>query len=250
VRSLFIRGLSGDFSTMTVDGEQVANSNGSSQNRSFQIEEKGTTDLKAVEVIKAPTPDQDANAIGGTVNLVTKRALDHPGRQLSVTVGASWKNRHYPESPFQAPPRLGVETVAYSNTFDVFGGKNNLGVALDYTHRISNFTQDEPGPGGILVGTVGGVYVNPTSANPLTREWGSRDFQNPQDSHDLGFAVRIPGKSPNLPVRETHSEFQQSIPDVVHERDRHWHRHHHQLYTGQHLRARVLDRFHHHLGAD
>mgnify|MGYP001585541774 CR=1 FL=1 len=57
--------------------------------RNYQIEQLGTANLVSVELIKAPQPEQDANAVAGFVNLVSRRAFDLPGRPITVTGGAA-----------------------------------------------------------------------------------------------------------------------------------------------------------------
>lgn len=37
-----------------------------------------------IEVIKAPTPDRDGDAIGGIINVVSRSAFERSGRQIKV----------------------------------------------------------------------------------------------------------------------------------------------------------------------
>src|SRR5262249_5993247 len=76
VRTVSIRGLAAGFAQLTIDGDRQASSQGTSIGRDVQIEQLGTANVAQVELIKAPTPDMDANAIGGYINLVTARSFD------------------------------------------------------------------------------------------------------------------------------------------------------------------------------
>ncbi|MBI5768374.1 MAG: TonB-dependent receptor [Verrucomicrobia bacterium] len=176
VRSLYVRGMGPGFSALMVDGDRVATSTGTSGSRDYQIEQMGTGNLETVELIKAPQPEQDANAVAGFVNLVTRRGFDAPGRRVSVTAGTMWRKRGFNDTPFKdRPDGLDLFSLAYSDVFDVLGGRRNLGVAFNFNHRTSATTQDEMGPGGVLY-NFSQTYLNPTSANPLTRLFGTGDF--------------------------------------------------------------------------
>ena len=142
VRSLYVRGMGPGFSALTVDGDRVATSTGTSGSRDYQIEQMGTGNLETVELIKAPQPEQDANAVAGFVNLVSRRGFDAPGRRITVTAGTMWRKRGFSETPFKdRPDRLDLLSLAYSDVLDVLGGKRNLGVALNFNHRTSATTQ-------------------------------------------------------------------------------------------------------------
>jgi hypothetical protein len=77
----------------------------------------GTGNLESVELIKAPQPDQDANAVAGFVNLVSRRAFDLPGRRVTVTGGVLWRDRGFNnEGPFRdRPDGLDLFSLAYSD---------------------------------------------------------------------------------------------------------------------------------------
>ncbi|MCX6954130.1 MAG: TonB-dependent receptor [Verrucomicrobia bacterium] len=189
VRSLYIRGMGPGFSSLMVDGERVASSGGTSATRDYQIEQMGTGNLGSVELIKAPQPEQDANAVAGFVNLVSRRAFDAPGRRITVTGGVMWRKRGFSGSPFEdKADNLDLISLAYSDVFDVFGGKRNLGIAFNVGRRVSYTTQDEIGPGGVLY-NFAQTYLNPTSANPLTRLFGTGDFGYAAKARNAGLSV-------------------------------------------------------------
>lgn len=176
VRSLYIRGMGPGFSSLMVDGERVATSTGTSGSRDYQIEQMGTGNLESVELIKAPQPQQDANAVAGFVNLVSRRAFDLPGRRITVMGGTMWRKRGFSGSPFEdKADNLDLFNFSYSDVFDTFGAKKNLGIAFNAGRRASYTTQDEIGPGGVLY-NFSQTYLNPTAANPLTRLFGTGDF--------------------------------------------------------------------------
>lgn len=75
-RYIAIRGGSAANTQVTVNGEQVPSPEG--EVRQVALDAVPVSVLEAIEVAKAITPDMDAEAIGGSVNLVTKKAPDQP----------------------------------------------------------------------------------------------------------------------------------------------------------------------------
>ncbi|MBL9199866.1 MAG: TonB-dependent receptor [Opitutaceae bacterium] len=189
VRTIQIRGLGPGFSSLLVDGERMASSGGTSAIRDYQIEQMGTANLETVEVIKAPLPDQDANAVAGYVNLVPRRAFDLPGRRITVSGGVLWRKRGFSGSLFEdKADNLDLFSLAYSDSFNAFGGQRNLGIAFNVSRRVSYTTQDEIGPGGVLY-NFAQTYLNPNSANPLTRLFGTGDFGYAAKARNAGLSV-------------------------------------------------------------
>ncbi len=68
-----IRGTPPNFTTVTINGEQVQNT-GTSFDRTTQLTQFPVDQLSQIEVTKSPTPDMDGDAIGGSVNLSTPKA--------------------------------------------------------------------------------------------------------------------------------------------------------------------------------
>jgi TonB-dependent receptor len=188
IRSISVRGMTSEFSVMLIDGETVANSQGSSANRVYQPEQFGTGNLSSVELIKAPTPDQDANAIAGYVNLVTKRGFEQAGRNITVNLGLGWRDRGFKGSPFQDKfaDDLGLVAVSYSDVFSVFSGKNNLGVAVNVSRSVYTTLQEEAG--SVYAG-LSSYYLAPDSSAPLTRFVGYGDFWAPTKAINTGASI-------------------------------------------------------------
>lgn len=86
----FVRGLSSDFNAVTFDGVGIGTWQGT---RDAQVGSFPAENLARVEVMKSATPDREGDAIGGSINLVSKRAFDLTGRQLRLGAGASYSNQ-------------------------------------------------------------------------------------------------------------------------------------------------------------
>jgi outer membrane receptor protein involved in Fe transport len=92
VRYLRIRGLHQNLSTITQDGNRLADAAFAGATRKFQFQTVDSDSIERIEVTKSPTPDMDGDSIGGAVNLVSKSAFDSsPARRISSSVGAIWR---------------------------------------------------------------------------------------------------------------------------------------------------------------
>lgn len=117
--SINIRGIAGEFNSVQIDGNRVPSSD---ESNSFNPRQLSADSVTVVEVIKAPTPDRDGDAIGGIVNLVSRTAFERRGREMSATFGGtlnSLNNSGAPNVHFD-----------FSDIFSVRGGDQNLGASF------------------------------------------------------------------------------------------------------------------------
>ena len=69
-RTINMRGFGAEFNSVTLNGERMPSAEGG--NRIVQLDLIPSDMIQAIEVNKTLTPDMDADAIGGSVNLVTR----------------------------------------------------------------------------------------------------------------------------------------------------------------------------------
>ncbi len=69
-RNIIVRGLAPQLNSVTINGERVPSAEG--DNRNVQLDLIPSDMVQLIEVNKALTPDMDADAIGGSVNLITR----------------------------------------------------------------------------------------------------------------------------------------------------------------------------------
>ncbi|PWJ42920.1 TonB-dependent receptor [Sediminitomix flava] len=81
-----IRGTAPQLNSVTINGERIPSAE--AENRSVQLDLIPSDMIQTIEVSKAVTPDMDADAIGGAVNLVT-RAAPYDTR-ISATAGSGY----------------------------------------------------------------------------------------------------------------------------------------------------------------
>jgi TonB-dependent receptor len=124
MRYLRIRGLHQNLSSITQDGNRLADAASGGSTREFQFQTVGSDSIERIEVTKSPTPDMDGDSIGGTVNLVSKSAFDStPERRIRGSVGAIWRATD-PRDPSRPNASL-----SYS---EVFWGRLGLNLNLAY----------------------------------------------------------------------------------------------------------------------
>ncbi|MCP5327469.1 MAG: TonB-dependent receptor [Sinobacteraceae bacterium] len=85
-RTATIRGLAPQYNTVTVNGLRMTNVDG---NRDIALDSFPSNMLARVEVVKANTPSLPSDAIGGTVDLITRSAFDRSGATVEAEIGGT-----------------------------------------------------------------------------------------------------------------------------------------------------------------
>lgn len=131
-RFVSVRGINPNLNNVTVNGTSIASSGirnlagrDSVSGNAVPLDVISSSQVGSIEVVKSVTPDMDANAIGGSVNLRTVSAFDYDERTVFGSVSAG-----------QA--RLAGETIYDGDIAfaDRFGAERNLAVVLS-----SNFSR-------------------------------------------------------------------------------------------------------------
>ncbi len=136
-----MRGAGAGLNTVTVDG-QLMPSLGTS--RAFELQSITGTMFEALEVTKGHRPDQNADSLGGTLNLKTRSPLSmREKRRVTYSATARWAPPFTDQIPIRAQHRSHpLLTAAYQEVFDVFGGTRNLAVSANafYSENVIGFT--------------------------------------------------------------------------------------------------------------
>lgn len=82
-RFVDLRGLNYIYTAVKLDGAPVASPE--LGDRAIALDVLPSDSLSALEVTKVPTPDVEADGLGGSVNIKSKSAFDSTGREMSVT---------------------------------------------------------------------------------------------------------------------------------------------------------------------
>ncbi|QDO93453.1 TonB-dependent receptor [Formosa sediminum] len=83
-RNIIVRGLAPQLNSVTLNGSRIPSAEG--DNRNVQMDLIPSDMIQTIEVNKAVTPDMDADAIGGSVNLITRTSPQ--GFRFSATGGS------------------------------------------------------------------------------------------------------------------------------------------------------------------
>lgn len=75
-REIGIGGVSAAYTPINLGGISLASASSSNASRTVELEQVSLTNLSRIEIDKSPVPDQRADAIGGSVNLIPKSAFE------------------------------------------------------------------------------------------------------------------------------------------------------------------------------
>lgn len=162
-----IRGTEPRFNTVMVNGERVPSAE--AEVREVQLDLVPADMVQAIEVNKTLTPDMDADAIGGSVNVVTRAAP--AGFRLSTTVGSGYN--------FIREKPVLVGGLVVGNRF--LGDR--LGVIGSASYYDQQFGSDNKE----------GTWDKTSAGNPFMNEFDIRryDIQRVRRSGSLGLDYRF-----------------------------------------------------------
>ena len=127
-RYVSIRGVEPNLNQVLIDGATMAAPGGTRLGRAVPLDTLGAGQISQIEVIKSVTPDLDANAIGGTINIKTASAFDHRERFIAGSVSGS---RNEPS---------GKNSPEFQFTYtDLFGAEKNWGLAASFSYDHRDF---------------------------------------------------------------------------------------------------------------
>ncbi|MSU66782.1 MAG: TonB-dependent receptor [Opitutus sp.] len=140
-----IRGVPDTENSITIDGARMASAS-RAQGRNIETDRIPGDRVATIEVNKSLLPDMNADAIGGTINLVTKSAFDLPRGQLNYLVAGSGLKglNDDPDAGYAA-------AIAYNNVYGVFGRQDNLGINLSLSRSDKPMIADHPSAGNEMI---------------------------------------------------------------------------------------------------
>lgn len=125
-RDIIIRGLAPQLNSVTLNGERIPSAEG--DNRRIQMDLIPADMVQTIEVNKAVLPNMDADAIGGSVNLVTRKAPND--LRVSGTLGSGINLLS--EKP------IWVGSLVYGNRFL----QDKLGLVVSASYHNHDFGSD------------------------------------------------------------------------------------------------------------
>ncbi|ATC63292.1 hypothetical protein CMV30_04595 [Nibricoccus aquaticus] len=132
------RGMDPSLASITMDGNSIATSPGG-DSRSFSLTDFAIQNIETIEVNLAPTPEQPANSMGGSINFKTKSAFNQKGRRIRLDANLSLNSAEleFQKTPGGArtPDRKLMPGFTLSYT-EAFGRERPIGVSL-----VASFSQ-------------------------------------------------------------------------------------------------------------
>lgn len=120
-RNIIVRGLASELNSVMLNGNRIPSAEG--DNRKVQMDLIPSDMIQTIEVNKTITPDMDGDAIGGSVDLITRAATG--GQRLSATLAGGYN-----------PIREGFTGTAglvYGNRF--FNDKFGMVISASYMNK-------------------------------------------------------------------------------------------------------------------
>ena len=166
-RDIIIRGLAPQLNSVMLNGERIPSAEG--DNRRIQMDLIPADMIQTIQVNKAVTPDMDADAIGGAVNLVTRQAPS--GLRLSGTLASGFNFLS------EEPIWTGALVVGDRLLDD------KLGVIFSASYNNHNFGSDN----------VEAVWIDTDDFGPVLDEFDIRTYtvQRVRRSASLNLDYRI-----------------------------------------------------------
>jgi iron complex outermembrane recepter protein len=82
-RTVSVRGVAPNYTSLTLDGNPIASANSSNAGRTVELEQISLNNTSRIEVTKSRTPEQAASALGGSVNLIPRSAFEQSKASLT-----------------------------------------------------------------------------------------------------------------------------------------------------------------------
>ena len=128
-RYILIRGTEARLNSTQINGNNIPSPEDDNRNVSLDVIPSDL--LGAIEVSKALTPDMDGDAIGGSVNLITKTAYDYEGQIIKADVAGGYRSLRGDLAQKM--------TFTYGNQF--IGGK--LGLLIGGSYNNADMATDD-----------------------------------------------------------------------------------------------------------
>ena len=178
-RYVALRGLEPNFTLGTLDGATLAT--GERGNRQLNMEAIPTTAVRRLEIFKSRTPDAEGNAIGGTVNLVTRSAFDHSGLYYvaSAFVG-SGDSQAGPGKGYNRDSDDGLNFRFDGTVSNTFGDRDQFGVMATLAFSRKRRDQERYSPGAYALNNavpVSASHLWQVYPNTVDRYGGTLKFE-------------------------------------------------------------------------
>lgn len=159
-RDIIIRGLAPELNSVTLNGNRIPSAEGN--NRRVQMDLIPSDMIQLIEVNKTLTPDMDADAIGGSVNLITRTAPNK--ERISLTAAGGYNP---------------IRDKVSSNTAFMYGNRyfgKKFGFVFNGSYNNQDYGSDN----------VEAVWAQDKFGNAYIREMDIRKYDVRRERKSLG----------------------------------------------------------------
>lgn len=175
-RYVLVRGLAPQFTNVNINGEQIPSPE--ADVRYVALDVMSSSQLSSMEISKTLTPDMDGDAIGGSVNLITKTATSSDA-ELNVSLAGGYNNLMGELNSNGA--------IQYGQRF---GKEERLGVMINANYYNNNLGSDN------------------WEREPFDNELELRDYELTRTRSGLSSTIDyMLGQNSKLYVRTIYSQF-------------------------------------------
>ncbi len=172
-QSVWIQGVSADRVLVLIDGEPVSASTGST----VDITQIATTNVARIEIVKGATSAlYGSSAIGGVVNIITKKPEEGLSIRLSTDAGTFGK-RDVANGQYPLPSQRVDGQVSYANEKFAVQAGTNLALSNGFKSGVDEWSQ--PGASGLrsTVFTEGTWFATEKSSHKLRLEYYQQSLE-------------------------------------------------------------------------
>ncbi|WP_438481120.1 TonB-dependent receptor [Oleiharenicola lentus] len=185
-RYVVLRGINSALNTVTLNNQLIGTPS-EQGNRGIALDSVPADLIARLEVVKAVTPDMDANAVGGSINIVTQSAFDRPERFIYGSISGFYDTFSKTLTP--------SGSFTYGN---VFGDDKKWGFVAGASYSLKNFKSQTANTRSWSL--VNGLYV------PLTQQ--NYDYEVERERLGANVALQFrPADGHELALRLNHNEF-------------------------------------------
>ncbi|HKB92000.1 MAG TPA: TonB-dependent receptor, partial [Opitutaceae bacterium] len=186
-RTISIRGVAANYTSIYVDGFKIASADSSTAGRTFELEQVSINNTARVEVAKSRTPDIPADALGGSVNMISKNASESSKPQLTYRAYASMNgdSRSLGKSPGPGSEASVKIKPGADLTFTDPVSKN-FGFVVNVLDSNIFYPQHRTNPQWAPNGTTG---ANTGPVNPYLRKYQLQDGPKNTNRQSYGFTA-------------------------------------------------------------
>ncbi len=185
-RQIILRGVNPIYTAVYVDGFRMASAASSGSNRFFELEQASINNVSRTEVEFSRTPDIPADALGGSVNMISKSAFEASHRQFNYRtyLSANGDELAWGRTPGPASEASHHIKPGFDFSF-VDPVSRRLGVVLNYSDSNIFYPQHRSQPTWTPVSNGAGGTVD----NPFLRSYQMQDGPKNTERQSLGATI-------------------------------------------------------------